>query len=335
MPRSSTSRPRPTAEPPDLRRLVEKAAARRATRNGASDTNAYRVVHGAADGLPELTLDRFGEAGVLSLYEADLDERAVTRALADVLPWMTACYVKRRPVEASRAQDREQVAPSRPLHGEPRDRVDVHENGVRYQVRPAAGLSVGLFLDMREVRAWLREGVQGARVLNLFAYTCSLGVAAMLGGAARVLNLDASRPYLDWGKDNYRLNDLPVNDYDFVFGDVFDWLNRMARRGEQWDLVIADPPPYSSTRSSRFSAERDLSHLAAMCARVVAPGGALLAATNAIEIPEPRFDHALADGIRAARREPDLVERWHEPGWDFPVPSGGRPYLKVVLLALD
>src|SRR5205085_9352463 len=94
-------------------------------------------------------------------------------------------YVKVHPREARRLQ----AGPEEPLWGPPVESVTVEEYGVRYVIRPAAGWSVGLFLDMREVRQWLRAPCAGVTVLNLFAYTCSLGVSAILGGASRVLNL--------------------------------------------------------------------------------------------------------------------------------------------------
>jgi 23S rRNA (cytosine1962-C5)-methyltransferase len=221
------------------------------------------------------------------------------------------------------------VAPREPLWGHAREHVEVHENGVRYEIRPAAAMSVGLFLDMREVRLWLREHAAGRHVLNLFAYTCAFGVCASLGGAARVLNIDLSKPYLDWGRANYALNHLQADERDFVYGDALDWLGRFARRSERFDLVILDPPSFSTTRTAAFSVERDYAQVAALAARVVAPAGILLAATNHAGTSDQRFDGWLEAGVTAAERQGRLVRRWHEPRPDFPIPRGQRPYLKV------
>jgi 23S rRNA (cytosine1962-C5)-methyltransferase len=204
--------------------------------------------------------------------------------------------------------------------------VRVEEVGVRYEVRPAAGLSVGLFLDMRDVRAWLRQVCAERRVLNLFAYTCSFGVSAMLGSAARVLNIDVSRPYLEWGMANYALNGLAVDPRDFVYGDAFDWLHRFARRGERFDMVIVDPPSFSSTP---FSVTRDYARLVEAAARVASPDAVLLAATNHAATSDARFDAWLRQGLAAAERRGRIVKRWHEPEEDFPLAAGQRPYLKV------
>ena len=224
------------------------------------------------------------------------------------------------------------LAPATPAWGAAVEQLEVVESGVRFAVRPGAGLSVGLFLDMRDVRAWLRAQSARRQVLNLFAYTCSFGVCAALGGAARVVNVDVSRPYLDWGKVNYRLNDLPIDERDFIFGEAFDWLRRFARRGERFDLVILDPPSFSSTP---FAVARDYPRLVAAAAQAVAPAGILLAATNHAGTSDERFDAWLAAGLQSADRYGRLVRRWHEPAVDFPLPAGQQPYLKVRALVLD
>ena len=246
-----------------------------------------------------------------------------------------SAYVKVHPRRASRltGQDMQQAAPAAPLWGLGVHDVEAIEGGVRYLVRPDAGLSVGLFLDMRDVRAWLRGNARGLSVLNLFAYTCSFGMSASLGGARRVLNLDLSRAYLEWGKHNYRLNRLTLDERDFVYGDAFDWLGRFARRGERFDLVIVDPPSFSS---SPFSVTRDYPRLAEAAARVVAPTGILLAATNHAGTSDERFEAWLQNGLTRAGRHGQLAQRWHEPSADFPLALGRtHPYLKVRALVLD
>jgi 23S rRNA (cytosine1962-C5)-methyltransferase len=182
------------------------------------------------------------------------------------------------------------------------------------------------------VRQWLREEATRRSVLNLFAYTCSFGVVASVGGAARVLNLDLSRPYLEWGKLNYKLNGLAIDEHDFVYGDALDWLGRFARRGERFDLVIVDPPSFSSTP---FSITRDYARLVELAARVISPAGILLAAANHAGTSDGRFDSWLRAGLAAASRSGHLLERWHEPDVDFPVGPGRWPYLKVRALVLD
>jgi 23S rRNA (cytosine1962-C5)-methyltransferase len=285
------------------------------------DLTAYRLVNGGGDGLPGLVVDRFADVLVVHVEREAL--------VPPPLPGFRSAYVKLRPTSGK------PVALPEPAWGEPVDRLVVLEHGLQYLVRPGVGLSTGLFLDMREVRAWVLQHADGRQVLNLFAYTCAFGVAASSGGARRVLNLDLSRSYLAWGQENYRLNDLPVEQADFVYGDALDWLARFAKRGQRFDLVIVDPPSFSTSRRGTFSAERDYARLTTAAARVVAPGGILLAATNHAGISGTRFDAVLARGVSEADRQAQLLRRWHEPALDFPVAPGDHPYLKVRALIFD
>ncbi|MBL8057735.1 MAG: class I SAM-dependent rRNA methyltransferase [Anaerolineales bacterium] len=309
---------------------LEAALARRAPLLSRPDTDALRLIHRAADGFPPLAVDAFGPVLVASLY----DRRPLTREHARLLGALAerrgaaAVYVKYRPVQASTlsAADRAALAPAAPLLGRPLDEVEVRENGLRFLIRPAAGLSVGLFLDMREMRAWVREQAAGRTVLNLFAYTCGFGVAAAAGGAARVVNVDAARSVLAWGRANYALNGLAAEEQDFIFGDAFDWLKRFARRGQTFDLVILDPPSYATTKTSRFAVSRDYAALAALAAPLVAPGGWLLACANAAELPQRAFVKQLRAGLGD---RPARLTFAHEPPLDFPLAPGQTPYLKI------
>ena len=276
-------------------------------------------------------MDRYGDVVVVHADSSTLLEEWLT-PLRETLASYETAYAKVHPRGVSQLSEdeRRRLSPDAPVWGPTVDSVTVLENGVSYEVRPGAGLSVGLFLDMRDVRRWLCSFARGLRVLNLFAYTCSLGVNASLGGARRVVNLDVSRPYLEWGKTNYVLNNLTVDDRDFIYGDAFDWLHRFARRQEQFDLVIVDPPSFSSTP---FSVTRDYPRLISAAASVITPGGTLLAATNHVNTTDARFETWLMTGLADAGRHGDVVQRWHEPAPDFPV--GERPYLKVRAVELD
>jgi 23S rRNA (cytosine1962-C5)-methyltransferase len=147
-------------------------------------------------------------------------------------------YVKRRPREARNA-NAEQLAPPLPIAGETVETLIAQELGVKFEIRPGNGLSVGLYLDARDARAWVRANAKGARVLNTFSYTCGFGVAAAAGGAARVLNVDRSRKVLDWGERNYRHNGLEPQRRDFVAGDAFDWIARLKKKGER-NILLED-----------------------------------------------------------------------------------------------
>ena len=182
-------------------RRVQAAIARRSSL-GTAETDTFRLINAEGDGLPDLTLDRFSDVGVMSLYRTldDAEEAAWVDAIASAVP-LRALYLKRRPREARVAANtqRDELAPEVPVRGEAVPELVARENGLAYRIRPGQGLSVGLYLDMREVRRWLSQHASGLRVLNLFAYTCAFGVAAIAGRAARAVNVDLSRRVLDWG----------------------------------------------------------------------------------------------------------------------------------------
>ena len=313
--------------------LLARALARRAALRASGETTAFRWLIGAADGVPGVTVDLFGDVAVVSGHEV-ADLRPVAEAAAALVP-LRAAYAKYRPKEARRVQGEQDVrAPRTPLWGTAVEEVDVREVGLTYRIRPAAGLAVGLYLDMREARTWLRAHARGRTVLNCFAYTCGFAVAARAGGAQRVLNVDLSRRSLAWGEENARLNGQPAERADHLAGDVFDWLQRFGKRGERFEVVILDPPGFARSHAGTFSAARDWPRLAAAATAVVAPGGILLAACNVAALPARRFEAALAAGIRRGGRSATDLARPAPSPVDFPAPAGEEPALKVRALRL-
>ena len=316
----------------DFSKRLTAALSRRASL--AARTDAYRLIHRAADGFPDLAVDQFAEVLVAHLYTQgkpgppplpllnELAERARARAI----------YVKHRPTQASRlsAKDRAALAPPAPLVGDSVEETIVSEHGLRFLIRPSEGLSPGLFLDMREWREWVRAQAAAKTVLNCFAYTCGFGVAALAGGASRAVNIDISKNYLDWGQRNAELNGFKPDSKDYIVGDVFDWLKRFGRRGQTFDLVILDPPSFSTTRETRFSVQQNYAELAALAAGVTAPGGWLLACANSAELPVRSFKAKVQEGLEGFTAR--IVQMAHEPEIDFPVAPGASPYLKISLI---
>lgn len=364
--------------PDVVRSLVRLAVERRAPLAAGPETTIYRVINAAGDGLPGLTVDRFGDALLASIYDEDdvMPPAPMPDGLAPMLAQAAGArsvYVRYRPRQASRVPEEEvaALAPPTPVYGpdlgtagvedqtsdalektsEAASEVSIppaagptseasggtgfvaREDGLAYLIRTTEGLSSGLFADMRESRARVRTWAEGRTVLNTFAYTCGFGLAATAGGAARVVNLDLSRNVLAWGQANYRRNGFEPDPHDFVFGDVFDWLARFARRDETFDLVILDPPSFSRTKQGRFSAARDYASLAELAAQVVAPGGQLLACSNLAELPWRAFRERVLSGVAAAGRGGQVAGVYHEPALDFP--AAGEPYLKMALVQLS
>jgi 23S rRNA (cytosine1962-C5)-methyltransferase len=229
-------------------------------------------------------------------------------------------YLKRRPREARESgKAAAEVAPVTPLQGAPVETLVAREAGARFEIRPANGLSVGLYLDARDARAWVRRHAPGRAVLNTFAYTCGFGVAAHLGGATRAVNVDASRKVLDWGEANLALNGGTPQRQDFLSGDAIDWMQRMAKKGQRFDLVILDPPGFATTKTSRFSAQRDYHRLVSAASGVLEAGGQVLAMCNVEAMTPGEVDGHVRRGLGARRFE--VVERFGASEVDFRQPS--------------
>ncbi len=317
--------------PADLIRTLTRLSARRAPLPAAG-TTFYRAAH-TTETAGLFALDRAGPVGVLSLY-AELSagqEQQLAAACGET--GLESVYLKRRPSEARHAAnvERSRLSPPEPIWGEARPEVVALENGVPYLIRPGADLSTGLFGDARPARAWVRQHAPpGGRVLNTFAYTCGFGLNAALAGAGTIKNLDLSRKVLAWGQENYALSHLSAPDTDFLYGDVFEWLRRLGKRHETFDLVILDPPSFARSKAGVWRSERQYARLLAQAAAVTASGGQILALINHAGVSAAAFERFLGAGAVQAGRAMTVTARFGA-GEDYP----GAEHLKVRALRLD
>jgi 23S rRNA (cytosine1962-C5)-methyltransferase len=306
---------------------------------GERATTAFRLINEHGDALPGLAVDVYDDWLVAQVHEdGALGDVARRERLLDRLGALgfDGVYLKRRPKHASILVDtrREDVAPRLPVRGRAApERLVVREEGVPFVVRLGDGLSTGIFLDQRANRLRVRELAKGRSVLNLFAYTCAFTVAAALGGAARTVSVDASAAALERGRENLEQAGIPPNAHAMAAEDAFAWLGRAARKGESFDLVLLDPPSYSTTKKSRFSAASDYAKLAARALTVVRPGGRLLACLNHRGTGKAKFRRLLFEAARSAGREVAQVKDLPDPV-DFPSAVGAEAHMKSALVTL-
>jgi 23S rRNA (cytosine1962-C5)-methyltransferase len=311
--------------------ILAAAWQRRAPLAGSTAVTAYRVLDGAGDGLPGVSIDRYGPAAVLNVGEdARLAPPAVTALAETALDLLgaagvTAVYVKPFVRDRSRLGGElpDESRSATPRAGAPLPQLlVVEEYGARFEVRPCDGLSTGLFLEHREHRRAL-AGRRPARVLNLFAYTCAFAVPLARQGAA-ITNVDVSNRYLEWGRRNLALNGLDPAATRFLRRDARAFLHAAVRRPEErFDLVILDPPTFGAADKRRgiraWQAVDDYPALVRGAVSVLAPGGAVFAATNA---------RGLAAGGVLARLITDALgdaPRWQPlPPWPVDVTDRGR-----------
>ena len=305
-----------------------------------AETDAWRIIHGAGDASPGWYIDRLGEY-LLSQAGNPLDARQHETLVRMAAELGARGAVHKLLTRQVRSTAPEVAAPQPALGVLATDQFTVRENGLRFELSFAEGYSVGLFLDQRDNRRRLLvrhvaagfELLQGMEVLNTFAYTCGFSVAAARGGA-RTTSLDLSKKYLEWGRRNFALNDLDPAGHDFIYGDAFDWLRRLGRKGRSFDLILLDPPTFSQSKESGvFRAKLDYTRLAAAALPLLRPGGVLFASANAADWPPEGFLATLDEAVRAAKR--NIRQRHYAPQPpDFPISRAEPAYLKTVWLKL-
>jgi 23S rRNA (cytosine1962-C5)-methyltransferase len=191
------------------------------------------------------------------------------------LPWISAGMLK--PRNAPDAEMQRGVS----IYGEKLDRR-VREDGVWYALDLSMSRDASLYLDTRGLRAWAKAHLKGKTVLNAFAYSGSLGVAALAGEASQVIQLDQSRRYLNLAKDSYMLNGFAAQRGDFIAADFFAGVGLLKRAGRCFDCVLLDPPYFSSGPRGGINLEHSSSRLINKVRPLVADGGFLAAVNNSL-----------------------------------------------------
>lgn len=259
--------------------------------------DACRIFHGRGGLYPvceQWTLDAYPPIFVLTSFAPATDDQLTAIGAALQARWRHIAPVGEQENLNWVFQQRGPTGPgsradTRLMAGNVPDPHIVTEGPALFLVHVLRGQNHGLFLDMAEGRRWVREFAadfrqsegRGAKVLNLFAYTCAFSVAALQGGAAHVTNLDMARGALATGQQNHQLNGLAPQGASFLAHDLFNSWGKVTRGGP-YDLVIADPPSY---QKGSFVATKDYARLLRRLPDLLAPGGRALLCLNAPELP--------------------------------------------------
>jgi len=256
------------------------------------DTNAYRLFNGFYEGAPGLVLDRYGQALVImnhaepGIYDPVIDEIA-RWAIANLQGLEAVVYKQRQHPEEGMKQ-------GRLLAGERLPDV-ITEHGVNYALDLQLHQDASFYLDTRLLRRWLLDHLAGKRILNTFAYSGSLGVAAGAGGASLVVQTDINPKYLHIARQSWTLNHLPEGKYQAIPGDFFRVAGRLRADQRLFDCVILDPPFFSSTEAGTIDLLGETTRLVNKVRPLIAHQGWLVAINNALFLPGADFMAELED----------------------------------------
>ena len=312
----------------DAQWWTARIAAAAARRNGI-EASAWRVVHGEADSLPSLIIDKYGPWIVAQLLSAGLET-----ARADVVAGITAALAPEGILlRNDAAVRRHEGLPAEVAlaFGQVPEVVEVVEDRLKYLAAPWGGQKTGAFLDQRENRILVGHHTRaGGRALDLFTYHGSF--ALHLARKARaVLAVDQSAEALVRGAENARING--IGNIEWREGNAFDLVRELERRREQFDTIVIDPPAFAKTKANLERAVAGYKEINLRAMKILAPDGVLFTSSCSYHVSRDVFNAVLADAARDSGRRIQFVAATGASA-DHPellnVPETG--YLKGVLL---
>jgi 23S rRNA (cytosine1962-C5)-methyltransferase len=278
--------------------LLEKAIAARGHLLDTRHETAIRLFNGFLEGNPDIAIDLYAATAVIHNYADPAEQGTATidealHVLQSILPWIRVVILKTR--NSPLAEERR----GRILAGTIADRA-VREHDVWYAIDLCMNRDASLYLDTRNLRGWALQHLSGKTVLNTFAYTGSLGVAALAGGAARVVQLDRSGLFLELAKTSYEMNNFHVSKKDFIVGDFWDEVSRLKQKGEHFDCVFVDPPFFAVTQKGVVDLVNNSTRMINKVRPLINDGGYLVTINNALFVSGKeymeRLDKLCADG---------------------------------------
>ena len=268
-----------------------------------SETTGYRLIFGESDGVPGLVIDRYNDVFVLQSATAGVDrikEMVVTALTEQFNP---RAIVERSDIPVRKEEGIEQTDGL--LYGADVAEVEFHENGIKFVADVLTGQKTGFFLDQKDLRKAVRPLARNFRVLNLFSYTGSFSIAALLGGAESVLNVDGSGQALDLCSHIAELNGLPIDRISWETSDVFQWLGDVPE--EPFDMVLLDPPALVKSQGDLEAAKKAYHFLNRAALRLIKPNGVLVTSSCSSYFGEEDFLFMLRRASVQTGRQLDIL----------------------------
>ena len=296
------------------------------------ENNTYRLVHGEGDNLPGLIIDVYGQTAVMQAHSAGMHvyrmeiAEALSEVMVDIVKHIYYKSETTLPYKADLGPENGFIKGGSP------ENVAL-ENGLKFHVDWLKGQKTGFFVDQRENRHLLERYSKGRNVLNMFCYTGGFSFYAMRGGANLVHSVDSSAKAIDLTNQNVELN-FPGDERHQAFAeDAFKYLDRM---GDQYDLIILDPPAFAKHRDALRNALRGYSKLNAKAFEKIKPGGILFTFSCSQVVDKKDFRNAVFTAAAQSGRSVRILHQLTQPG-DHPVniyhPEG--EYLKGLVLYVE
>lgn len=298
-------------------------------------TDAYRLINAEGDGLPGLIVDRFADVLVVQISTAGMEE--LRPLVIEALQQETGVRgILLRNDMQGRRREGLQVEEPVVVAGEVPSLVTVRENGVRFHIDPWGGQKTGFFLDQRDKRQALRKYAQDKRVLNCFSYTGGFSVyAALTGNQTRVTSVDISQPAMESAYQNFILNGLQPEQHEFLVADVFEYLEEAVAKGEQFDVVVLDPPAFAKSQSARTQALKAYRRLNTLGMQVLRPGGILLSCSCSGVVGMDDLLGAISQSAQRFNRIVQVTETYtHSVDHPVNIAMPETTYLKTVFCRL-
>ena len=318
----------------DFLRLKLDAAINRRRKGGSQirpyktySYDSYRLIHAESDGIPGLIVDRYGDVLVMQFLTAGSEYWKET--LADLLVELTGIknIYERSDVEVRKLEGLEEKAGI--LRGNPPEKVEITENGLKFKVDIARGHKTGFYLDQRENRHLVGQLAKSRDVLNCFSYTGGFSIHAMAGGANAVVSIDSSGDALKLGAENAALNGQASSNHEWLEGDVFQELRKFRDSRRDFDMIILDPPKFAPTRSQVNKATRAYKDINLLAFKLLRPGGVLVTYSCSGGVDAPLFQKIVAGAALDAGVDAQIIRKLSQ-GADHPIalnfPEGA--YLK-------
>ena len=302
-----------------LGKTLDKALAKRANLRQYAD--AFRALHGENDGLPGVVVDVYGKTAVLQTYSRAVD--ALGRCAAGMLVRQLGLENLVWKLPAKRKAGGE-AKPFRRLRGSVPRLISFREGQMRLTADVSGGQKSGTFLDLRGLRKWISlQKLKGARVLNLFSYTGTLGLAAELAGATEIWNVDVSQGAVDFAKAHHTLD---ARKHKFIAADIFKWLPDLSPK-EKFDFIIVDPPQMASQVVQVRNALSAYHQIYTSVVPRLTKGGWLVACCCTSRISPSKFRQEVDRSLGGRLR----LQKSLGPEDDHPVAFPEGDYLKLLI----